>query len=265
MGERILRRRRTAFAGGLAAMALALGFTAVPAGAASPIAYVALGDSYAAGQGAGPYLDPVCLRSASSYPADADVKKSVRLVTNAGCSGATTLDVAATQLKKLEKSTDVVTITAGGNDLNTTAVLAACAPNPGSPDCAAAVAFASSMIGTVGGRLVALVQAVRSSAPNAKIVLTGYPYLFAPVDEFTAKANAVTLGLNGVIFTAAQATGALYVDVTGAFAGHAANSVDPWINYNPAAPLDPANFHPNAAGYQGYYSALLTAGAYSTP
>jgi lysophospholipase L1-like esterase len=265
MSERTLRRRYTALAGSLAAVALALGFAAAPAEATAPIAYAALGDSYAAGQGAGAYLDPVCLRSANSYAEDADAEKSVRLAVNAACSGATTLDVAATQLKRLNKSTRLVTITAGGNDLNSTAVLVACVPDPSGANCAAAVGFASSMIGTVGNRLVALVESVRAAAPRAKIVLTGYPYLFAPVDAFTVKANSLTDGLNAAICAAARASAAQYVDVTGTFAGHAVNSPDPWINYNPAVPLDPANFHPNAAGYRGYYSALQAAEVYTRP
>ncbi|CAH0246823.1 Lipase 1 [Arthrobacter sp. Bi83] len=262
MGKRTTIRRRSALAAGLATMAMALGFTAVPAEAAPPIAYVALGDSYAAGQGAGPYLDS-CFRSDNSYAADADVAKSVRLVTNAACSGATTLDVAATQLGRLKKNTALVTITAGANDLNSTAVLIACLPAPSSANCAAALGFASNMLGTVSARLVGLVQAVHAAAPNAKIVLTGYPHLFEPVDTFTATANLLTDRLNTAIAAAADYTKTQYVDVTTAFAGHATNSTPAWINYDPLTPLAPDNFHPNASGYEAYYAALLAKGAYS--
>ena len=57
MGTLKLRRRRTAWAAGLATLAMAAGLAAVPAQAVDKTKYIALGDSYAAGQGAGPYLD----------------------------------------------------------------------------------------------------------------------------------------------------------------------------------------------------------------
>ncbi|MGX9900019.1 hypothetical protein ACW0JT_09035 [Arthrobacter sp. SA17] len=113
-----VRRRRSTLAAGLATVVLAFaGLATAPAQAAMPpappLAYVALGDSYAAGQGAEPYLDS-CLRSPSSYPALADASKWVRLVQNAACTGHSADDVVATQLKRLSPDTDVVTLTVGG-------------------------------------------------------------------------------------------------------------------------------------------------------
>ena len=43
--------------------------------------------------------------------------RTIKLVTNAACSGKTTQDVVSTQLRQLNKSTELVTITAGGNNL----------------------------------------------------------------------------------------------------------------------------------------------------
>jgi len=265
MSDRKLRRRRAAFASGLATLTLALGLAA-PAEAVRPIAYVALGDSYAAGQGAGSYLDTECFLSSNSYAADADASKAVRLAENAACSGATTLDVAANQLDRLNQGITLVTITAGGNDINSTAVLVACSTAPSSLECANALALATGMISQVEGRLVALVEAVREEAPKARIVLTGYPYLFDPANArtpeeaaFMTAANDATTALNAAIASAALASGAEYVDVTEEFGGHAANSIDPWIN-----PSGPDSFHPNAAGYRAYYEALAAEGVYST-
>ena len=116
MGTLKLRRRRTALAAGLATLAMAAGLAAVPAQAVDKTKYVALGDSYAAGQGAGPYLDD-CYRSENTYSELAADTKAIKLVTNAACSGKTTQDVVNTQLKQLNKSTELVTITAGGNNL----------------------------------------------------------------------------------------------------------------------------------------------------
>ena len=92
MGTLKLRRRRTALAAGLATLAMAVGLAAVPAQAVDKTKYIALGDSYAAGQGAGPYLDD-CYRSENTYSELAADTKAIKLVTNAACSGKTTQDV----------------------------------------------------------------------------------------------------------------------------------------------------------------------------
>ena len=78
--------------------------------------YIALGDSYAAGQGrVRTWIH--CYRSENAYSELAAESKAIKLVTNAPCSGKTTQDVVKTQLRQLNKSTELVTITAGGNNL----------------------------------------------------------------------------------------------------------------------------------------------------
>ncbi len=102
---------------------MAAGLAAVPAQAVDKTMYIALGDSYAAGQGAGPYLDD-CYRSENTYSELAAAHaKAIKLVTNAACSGKTTQDVVNTQLRQLNKTTELVTITAGGNNLRFGAIL----------------------------------------------------------------------------------------------------------------------------------------------
>lgn len=86
MGILNLRRRRTALAAGLATLVIAVGAAAVPAQAVDKTKYIALGDSYAAGQGAGPYLD-ACYRSENAYSELAADAKAIKLVTNEACSG----------------------------------------------------------------------------------------------------------------------------------------------------------------------------------
>lgn len=271
MGDRILRRQRAAFAAGLATLALALGTAAGPATAAPALAYVALGDSYAAGQGAGSYLDSVCLRSAYSYPADAVEKKAVRLAINAACQGSTTEIVVATQLERLNKGIAVVTITAGGNNLDTTGLLAVCTVDQiaclqGLQARSIALAEAATGSGPLYQGLATMIREVEAKAPDARVYVTGYPLLFhAPAPgSLQETVNGLTQGLNAAIAGAAAAEGATYVDVSGVFLGHGIGSADPWINYNPFAP-GPDDFHPNAAGYRGYYAALTAAGAYSSP
>ena len=86
MGTLNLRRRRTAFAAGLATLAMAAGLAAVPAQAVDKTKYIALGDSYASGQGAGPYPDDICYRSENTYSELAADVKAIKLVRNAACS-----------------------------------------------------------------------------------------------------------------------------------------------------------------------------------
>lgn len=260
MGTLNLRRRST-MAAGIATLAMVLGAAAGPAQADSKTTYVALGDSYAAGQGAGPYLDR-CYRSENSYAELADLTKSIKLTTNAACSGATAGQVAETQLRRLNKSTELVTITAGGNDLNVGAVAVLCGAALESPACQQSLASAQNLIGSgeLSSRVARLILAVKAEAPRAKIVVTGYPHLFESAPGLPDQANLFVDGLNASI-QAAAAAGAQYVDVTGAFAGHGIGSADPWINY-PSVPLTPDSYHPNAAGYKAYYAALKAARVY---
>lgn len=254
------RRRLPAFAAGLATLAMALGFTAVPADAAPPpqLDYVALGDSYAAGQGAAPYTDPACFVSRRGYPAIADNLRDVQLTANAGCSGQLIGNVVADALATVDSGTEVVTVTVGGNDLGTTNVLQSCLPVP-TAACADALATVQTKLtdGSLAASLAGVVAAIRSKSLTAKIVFTGYPRLFAPDHPFAAVANPLADGLNGVIAGVAAGTGSQYVDVVPAFATHGIGSAEPWINFSAAGISDPANFHPTGEGYrQGYFASL---------
>ncbi|MDP9982369.1 lysophospholipase L1-like esterase [Pseudarthrobacter oxydans] len=280
MGTLKLRRRRTALGAGLATLAMAAGLAAVPAQAVDKTTYVALGDSYAAGQGAGPYLDN-CYRSDNTYSELAADTKAVKLVKNAACSGKTTQDVVSSQLGRLNRSTELVTITAGGNNLGFGAIVTACGAAMVNPTEAAAAACdkasadAAVMIGSgqLAAEVASMIRSVKAAAPNAEIVVTGYPYLYDPVplntddpmSVFIAQATQLADGLNGSIAGAALANGAEYVDVRAAFAGHGINSKtnQPWINLDYANLGSADNFHPNAAGYKAYYASMSAAGAFS--
>ena len=278
MGTVSARRRPRAFAAALATLAITAGFAAAPAQAVDKEKYIALGDSYAAGQGAGPYLD-ACYRSNNAYSELADEAKSIQLVVNAACSGKTTWDVVNSQLRQLNKSTELVTITAGGNNIGFGDIITSCGAalaNPAAgPSCDAATASAAAMIqsGQLTQDVISMIQSVKAAAPNARIVVTGYPYLYDPVTPnpadplslFIQQATVLANGLHASIAAAASATGVQYVDVRGAFTGHGVNSGDPWINLDLANPASPDNFHPNAAGYEAYFAALSASGAYSVP
>jgi lysophospholipase L1-like esterase len=241
------------------------------------IEYVALGDSYAAGQGGGSYLN-TCLESPNGYPYVLDPKRRIDLQTNAACTGATTSNVISNQLSALDEDTALVTLTVGAADLHLSDVLTACTAVPPT-GCQAAINSALLLLAAppggqsvLGVRLTSLYEMVAAAAPNALIVVTGYPYLFdqpancAPLpstpspSDIMGRINCATAALNSTIQQAVAAQDSeiniVYVDVTDEFAGHGIGSEEPFIN----SESDPIGaYHPNAAGYRAYAKAIFAA------
>ncbi|ELT45736.1 SGNH/GDSL hydrolase family protein [Arthrobacter nitrophenolicus] len=290
MGIAPVRRRQSAFAAGLATLAMALGFTAIPADAAPPpnVDYVALGDSYTAGIGAGPYDDTeTCIRTSGGY-VDLTAKTGrVNLLVNAACSGAELTGGPTSVASQLSDpatlaalaEAELVSITAGANDLGFAQIIGICATL--SPtDCRNAVNAATSeeSLFALTLALAETYQAIQAAAPDATIIVLGYPLLFDTTDPPVALPipltsqeliNLGTLAINGAIEDAVDLandeydTNAVYVDVTKRFAGHEVNSTDPWIFFGTyldssgRPQLDPRSFHPNLEGHRAYASALL--------
>jgi len=98
---------------------------------------------------------------------------------------------------------------------------------------------------------------VREAAPNATVIVTGYPLLFEnpPVGSVEFLVNQGILALNATIEATVLAAGSgfVYVDLVDAFAGHSLGSADPWL----VAPPAPDAFHPNPAGYAAIADAIL--------
>jgi lysophospholipase L1-like esterase len=258
----------------LAAVALGAGMFAV--GAASPataspqtvVKLVALGDSIAAGQGGGVPLDD-CDRTTGSYAAQLDQTPKVNLLRNAACSGATIEDTWA-QLSQVNRGTTLVTLTVGANDLDLDEVYAACAGGPSVP-CEAAIRNAVALAPGIIAPLASLIGEIGERAPNATIVVTGYPHLlepappldvFAPLNAFVSAVNGATDALNTAIqYAAAGDADVHYADVVAAFAGHGVQLAPgvpsaPWFGLDPVN--DPAGYlHPTYAGYTAYAQVIL--------
>jgi lysophospholipase L1-like esterase len=259
---------RGRFLSGLVAVVMALaGFVtvgALPAAAApSAIQYVALGDSYAAGTAVRSL--PNCPHGDGGYPARRAVGSRIVLRDNLACSGATTFEVRETQLPMLlalNGDTRLVTLTVGAANLDLSGVLTACSPGP-SVACDTALRQALSMLPMLGIRLTELYAAVALAAPKARIVVTGYPHLFEPVNPLFIAINAAIDQLNTTIKGAVSVTNAAdvnihYVDVTAEFAGHGIGVQPPSLLFiNP--PGFPDAFHPNPAGYDAYADAIAAA------
>jgi lysophospholipase L1-like esterase len=273
-----LRARTTRLVALAAAAAAALiGGAAGPATAApkAPASYVALGDSYASGFGAGSYVN-ACGQTPLGLPGIIDSKKQVDLVADATCagakvateaSGAIDLPEQVTQVVAagaLSRKTDLVTISAGGNDAGFAEIAAVCSASP-TEVCAQAITRKNATALPVLDRnLDALYDSIESAAPNATVVVMGYPHLFSP--EFGTPVipvasqtvfNAGTDSLNSVIREQADAHGFTFVDLVQKFEGHGLGSPSPWITFRSGAP---DNLHPTAEGYKsGYFPAVRSA------
>jgi lysophospholipase L1-like esterase len=166
-------------------------------------------------------------------------------------------------LGRLNAGTDLVTLSAGGNDAGFSVVAGVCATQP-LEACAQALQLSQAAIRTtVAADLEAAYAQLRLAAPNATVVVTGYPYLFSPEFSgpapFSAEAqalfNAATDTLNDVVEATAEAAGFQYVDVVDEFEGHGIGSPDPWITFTGFSAPD--DLHPTATGYQkGYLAAV---------
>ena len=225
--------------------------------------YVALGDSFTAGQGASPSLDDPCLRSATeSYPAILASASSYRDRTvNAACSAATLASIPG-QIASLgagvAANASLVTITVGGIDAGAAAIVAACSADSQSAACAEAFGIAVNGLPAVGASLAGTYTAVAAAFPKARIYVLTYPLLFDsayPDPVAVTLVNGATDALNQTIAGAVLATGnsrVALIDVTERFAAHGIGSVDPWIAFGP--PVE--SFHPNAAGNAAYAAAV---------
>src|SRR4051794_8289440 len=83
--------------------------------------YVALGDSYSAGNGANSTnLSSSCNRNTYAYPYLVATQRANTALTFVACAGATTGDVRSSQVGSVTSDTKFVTITIGGNDIGFT-------------------------------------------------------------------------------------------------------------------------------------------------
>ncbi|MDT0347094.1 SGNH/GDSL hydrolase family protein [Streptomyces litchfieldiae] len=258
----------------VATAAVAVGVSALgPATAAATetpsaaVAYVALGDSYSSGVGAGSYdsASGDCRRSTVAYPelwADRNAPTSFAFT---ACSGATTTDVLNDQLGPLDAGTTLVTISIGGNDAGFADTMQTCVLQ-GTDACLSAVATANSYItNTLPGRLDATYEAIRTRAPNAQVVVLGYPRMYelngscvlGISEESRAAINGAADHLSEVTSKRAADHGFAYGDVRPAFTGHEICSGDEWL-HSVTLPIEDS-YHPTAAGQSGgYYPVLET-------
>jgi lysophospholipase L1-like esterase len=249
----------------LGAVALVCALCGLVAGTALADNYVALGDSYSSGTGTRDYsLDSGCQRGPYAYPALIKADRPNTNLTFVACSGAKTGDVLANQVQSLSTSTNIVTITIGGNDAGFSDVITQCAlPWPWS--CDSDITNAQNYIrNTLPGSLNNVYSQIKTRAPNARVVVLGYPRLFMGVDcnagtffstDEMTKLNATADLLKTTISGRAAAYGFTFKDAIPAFTGHAVCSSTEWLNglSNPTSD----SYHPNRTGHKSGYEALV--------
>jgi hypothetical protein len=268
-----MRRSRLAlFVGSLllaATTALTGATTAQASQQAAADGYVALGDSYASGVGAGSYISSSgdCKRSTKAHPylwAAANSPSSFHFT---ACSGARTGDVLSGQLGPLSTSTGLVSISVGGNDAGFADVMTTCVLQSDS-SCLSRIATARAYVdSTLPGRLDSVYSAIRDRAPNARVVVLGYPRFYQlgtsciGLSETKRKAiNDAADYLDNAIARRAGAHGFTFGDVRTTFTGHEICSGSSWLHS-----VDWLNignsYHPTAAGQSGGYLPVLDAAA----
>ena len=249
----------------LAAVVALLTAFAVPASAATAVRYVALGDSYASGVGAGGETGS-CLRSTHAYPALWAAAHAPASFTFAACSGATTSTVINSQLGALDSSTTLVSVTVGGNDVGFSSIMSTCVLD-GTAQCVAAVSAAEGQAQSVlPGRLDATYGQIRSRAPSARVVVTDYPVFYDLsvwwcLGLSSTSRSKIDEGigiLDGVLSAAAARSGFSFADVRGNFGRHEICDSSSWLHSLNILDLT-ESYHPTANGQQyGYLPAFST-------
>jgi lysophospholipase L1-like esterase len=234
------------------------------ASAAAAPQYVALGDSYSSGVGTRVFYEESggCMRSPDAYPPKIAAARGYALSFQA-CSGAKTTEVNGKQLGTLSSSTALVTITIGGNDAGFSEVLISCALYYFT--CQGSIESADGFIANkLPGLLNTTYGAIRSKAPNAHVVVLGYPHLFTAegktcnvnflTSEHEKELNHTADLLAGVISARAAAHGFTFADPRNAFLPHEVCSSVEWLN-GQSLPLS-ESYHPNVKGQEDFTSLI---------
>lgn len=268
-----------------ALVALVLAATLAPLTSASAAAsyrhLVALGDSYAAGPLIPlPRLDPLlCVRSTSNYASLLAWRLRLLFYTDTTCSGADTSDMTeaqplvlgthAPQFDSLKATTDLVTISIGGNDYGVFGTLVGTCPGLAANDPTGAPCkahFTVDGVDTLRAKLTdtqanitAVLQGIKQRSPRAKVLVMGYPRLVPASMQPCAAlplaagdypwADSLERALNAAAATAASSTGATFVDTYAPSLGHdICAGGNAWVNGKDLNLLAAAPYHPYYAG-----------------
>jgi lysophospholipase L1-like esterase len=239
----------------------------------------ALGSSFAAGPGIEPIADVAAMRSERNYAHQLADRLGAELV-DLTVSGATTANVldspqdtgdGAVRLPQVEgvpETAAVVTITAGGNDLQFSGAIAYVAWHRLEPESPVLSLFGDAFAAGIPeptedaveratAGLVQVVERARERAPRCRVLLVDYLTVLdrASLDHtsFTAEELDQFLDIQGAIGKvfrdAAARTGAELVLASELSEGHALGSAAPWVQpFHRDMSRAAGSFHPNERG-----------------
>lgn len=253
----------------------------------------ALGSSFAAGPSIPPQINAAARRSGANYPSLLAKEVGAKL-TDFSASGATLLNVLnepqqcllATlppQINLLPADADIVTLTAGGNDLGYSAGMIGDSALLTVEDKELLGVMLEGMglkkegvVGAVGWeevreRFVRIIDAVKAKAPQAKVFLVEYLAVFGEESkvaedqplggERVERYKKMAKELSRAYREAAEKRpdGVEVVPISELSEGHALGSKEPWMTGFTAELLmkGGAPFHPNAAGHRAVADELL--------
>jgi len=264
--------------------------------------YLAIGDSYAAGEGVEPFVvgsgdrdgDDRCHRSTKGYAYLLQFAEDIER-DNRACTGAEVVHLTdveqehdgvpnkyGTQLgevpvKALDDDVSLITVSIGGNDAGFKNVLIFCAKHK---HCVDRVfrdgltlgEWADQKVSSIAKDAGEVYRTLEAEAPNARIVVLGYPHLFptgdpagGPTcvgiaarygDDERAFVRTASSRLNDALQAEAIAAGVDFIPTKSMFSGHEqCGTDDDWINTFKLLDLE-SSFHPDESG-QRAYAALI--------
>ncbi len=259
--------------------------------AVETVRYVALGDSYTSG----PFVPTTdvadgCFRSNGNYPSLLAERLDAEVFVDVSCAGAQTVHLrrpqrtvtaarVPAQLRAVTPETTLVTVGIGGNDfdlfarLTETCVSLRDSDPTGSP-CRAQLDRGEgvpAVLDGIGRNVEQVLTRVRTRAPQARVVLVGYPRL-APAtgtcprrlpyaDGDVAFGDEVQRALDTALRGAARRAGVEYLDMLAASRGHDVCSEAPYVQGVRTDRTAALAFHPRPRGMRAVadrLEALLT-------
>ena len=251
--------------------------------------YVALGDSYSSGDGAGEYEEGTaepgeCWRSEHAYPKVIEEEFSFEGALGFyACSGHKGSDMLSqigtpeSQLERVTEHTSLVTVGIGGNDLGFIPVLRTCIvrmPLLERTACTDQEDEVTEKMDAFEETLTEVITDIRERAPDARVLVLGYPRLFpeepsgmyytlsqgdqlwlnSVAQRFNNRIRDTAYQVDGDVYGSRQVGSVEFVNVFTALKGYEVSEDNSWLNgivlgqLGEGLRVDRASFHPTAQG-----------------
>ncbi|WP_431872432.1 SGNH/GDSL hydrolase family protein [Nocardiopsis eucommiae] len=251
--------------------------------------YVSLGDSYSSGDGAGEYEEGTaepgeCWRSEHAYPRVIEEEFSFdgalgfyACSSHKGSDMLSQVGTPESQIERVTEHTSLVTVGIGGNDLGFIPVLRTCImrmPLLERTACTDQEEEVTERMDAFEDTLTEVLTEIRDRAPDARVLVLGYPRLFPEqppgmyytlsqsdqlwlntvAQRFNDRIRDTAYQVDGDVYGARQVGSVEFVNVFTALKGHEVSEDDAWLNgivlgqLGEGLRVDRASFHPTAEG-----------------